>query len=328
MVNHLNDKQTTYGPITHALLEQALRLMQEAYKITFLTHRNPDADGISACAALAHVLRQQGKSIEVVYPTAPEAVIKRQAEPVYINHYVQQPDLLIMCDTANYDRLYFPEIFAGIPSINIDHHVSNQLTATVNLVAPDASSTCEFLYQLMKKWHMPIDCYSAEALLMGILYDTQVFRIPSTTAETLRVAADLIDHGADLLMLQDELLRNKNAMIVSLWGKLLSSVQRSGDGKAAWIVVTQELLKAEGVTKAATAGLINFLAQLSDTDVTMLFCEMEDGTTKISLRSHQTDVNTFAKQFGGGGHVLAAGMVLTLPIDEAVDCVTKALLQM
>jgi nanoRNase/pAp phosphatase (c-di-AMP/oligoRNAs hydrolase) len=101
----------------------AWKMIQEASKITFLTHYNPDADGVSACAALAHVAVQKGKQIEAIYPTEPKLFIKRQPEVVLINEHKQIPDLIIICDSANYERVYYPEVFTQIPSINIDHHI-------------------------------------------------------------------------------------------------------------------------------------------------------------------------------------------------------------
>src|SRR3972149_4336866 len=128
---------------TQDAIHRSLLFIQNAKSITFLTHYKPDADGISACTALAAVCEKKGKVIETIYPTAPELPIKRQPNKVLINEHRQIPDLIIMCDTANYDRLYYPEAFKSIPCINIDHHVSNNIKATVNLIATEVSSTCE-----------------------------------------------------------------------------------------------------------------------------------------------------------------------------------------
>ncbi len=307
-------------------LQQAWQLIQKAHKITLLTHYNPDGDGISACAALAHILEKQGKSIETVYPTKTEEDIKRQPKNILIGTHQQFPDLIITCDTSVYERLYFPDIFKGIPLINIDHHLNNKIQGIVNFVSVDISSTCELLYLLLQQWFPDqINTYVSECLLYGILYDTQVFYNQATHPSTLRVTADLIDHGADLFMLQQELLCNKSPQIIKFWGELLSSVTITPDKKAAWIIITQQDLKGRGLTLSATVGFSNFLAQLSGIDITILFYESEDGKTKVSLRSKISDVNTFANQFGGGGHKNASGITSSKLIAEMVEEVVKAL---
>ncbi len=304
----------------------AWHLIQQANTITLLTHYKPDADGMSACAALAHIFTGLGKEVETIYPTEAEVDYQRQGRPVRINTHTLTPDLLIACDTANYDRLYYPEAFKSIPLINIDHHISNSIKGTFNLVNGQAASTCEELLLIIKQWDSAfVDTYVAECLLFGILYDTQVFHTTSTTAKTLRIAADLIDCGANLFALKDELLCTKNPAIVKLWGDLLSSVTISPSGQAAWAVITQADLKRHKLELPALVGFSNFLAEISGVDVSIIFCEMDDGKTKVSLRSKTVDVNAIAAHFGGGGHKNASGMLSNLPIGQVVQEVTALL---
>ena len=304
----------------------AWQLINQVEKITLLTHRNPDADGISACAALARVLEAQGKQIEAVYPTAPELVILRQPEIVFINEHRQLPDLLIVCDTANSERAYLPQAFAGIPLINIDHHISNSIQATFNFVDGQASSACEVLYFFMQHaGRNVINKEVAECLLFGILYDTQVFQIPSTAPRTLRIAAELIEQGVVLSALITELLAHKNPEIIAFWGKLLSTVSYNQHKTAAWIIITQNLLKEHGLTLASLTGLSNFLSTIALIDVAIIFYELEDGGTKVSLRSRHHDVNALAKNFGGGGHKNAAGITTQQSVHEIVAAITQLL---
>ncbi len=307
-------------------LETAAQLIKKAKAITLLTHYNPDGDGISACAALAHILEEQGKKVETVYPTKTEEDIKRQPKNVLIGTHQQVPDLIITTDTSVYKRLYYPDAFKDIPLINIDHHLNNEIQGVVNFVSIDISSTCELLYVLLQAWYpTQINTYVAECLMYGILYDTQVFYNQATKPSTLHVAAELINHGANLCALQQELLCNKNPEVIRFWGNLLSNVTITFDGKAAWIIITQKDLKDRGLTLSATVGFSNFLAQLSHVDITILFYESEDGKSKVSLRSKNADVNQFASQFGGGGHKNASGITSDKPLDVLVTELTQAL---
>jgi len=295
-------------------LDAAWNLLKKAQKITFLTHRNPDADGVSACAALAHVMEKLGKQVEAIYPTVLETVITRQVKHVLVNQHSMIPDLVVMCDTANYDRLYYPDVFKTIPSINIDHHVSNSLQATFNFVASDISSACELAYHLLKYWAVDqIDEYVAQCLLLGILYDCQVFYIQGTNPQTLRLAADLMDLGASLYDLQQELLQNKSPEIIHFWGQLLSSVKIDNSGSFAWVAISQKDLESKGIALTSLVGFSNFLAQLSEVDITAILYETGDGKTKVSMRSKKADVNKIAGLFGGGGHKHAAGILSLEP---------------
>lgn len=304
----------------------AWEAIKNAEKITFLTHHNPDADGVSACAALSYIAEKMGKQVEAIYPTRLDATVYAQPKNVCINQHEQIPDLLIACDTANYERLYFPEVFASIPLINIDHHISNKINGSYNFVASDTSSTCEVLYHLIKKWAPNIfDQELASRLLFGILYDTQVFQIQMTSATTLRVAADLVEHGADLFYLKTLLLSNKNPEVLRFWGALLSRITFSASKKSAWVFITQKDCAEYGLSTDALLGLNNFMAQITEIDVIMVAYEMKNGTTKISLRSKETDVNKLAQQFDGGGHKNAAGIMMKKPLTEAIQELTKQL---
>lgn len=302
---------------------RAWQMIQAATKITLLTHYNPDGDGVSACAAFDHILQKFGKSVETVYPTPLKVDIKRQPRKVLINYHEQIPDLIIICDTANYDRLYYPADFQDIPSINIDHHVSSSIKPTLNFIDPIAPSTCDYLYRILMVLNPDlIDLRVAECLLYGILYDTQCFSIQSVDAQVLRIAADLIEQGAAYGALSQELKHNKDEQVIKLWGNVLSTVQHNASGSAAWLVVKQKDLQVLGLNVEALAGLENFIAQLASADVTMLFYEDEQGRSKVSFRGKRSDVNVVAKKFGGGGHKFAAGLMSKVPLNELVEQVT------
>lgn len=304
----------------------AWNLIQASKKITLLTHYKPDADGISACAALAHILQKIGKTVETIYPNKPEFPLKRVASKELIASHSYIPDLLIACDTANYSRLYYPDVFHNTPLISIDHHVSNSLNGKFNFLDASTSSTCEVLYKLICSWNKSLlDTYTAEALLMGIIYDSQVFHTQATSPETLRTAAELMELGANLFELKTELLSTKSPGIIALWGKILATVQLSTNKQAAWVCITQDDLKKYNTGVSSLVGFSNFLWEISGVDVTLVFYETEKKQSKVSLRSKEFDVNLLAKQFGGGGHKNAAGILSPLPLPELVKQITAKL---
>lgn len=302
----------------------AWELVKSAKNITLLTHSNADGDGISACTALDYILKKLGKTTETIYPDKPEFDYKRQSKNLFINKHNQIPDLIIACDVANYERLYWPKEFNNIPLINIDHHVSNSLNGKFNFINSESSSASEELYIILQLWDANlIDKFVAECLLFGILYDSQIFQIHPLQPRTLNIAADLMQLGADLFKLEKELLSNKKYEIFVFWGKILSNIKITKSGKAAWACITQKDLTENNLNMSSLIGLNNLLSQISDVDVTLLFYEKEDGKIKVSLRSKTTDVNKFAKLFGGGGHVNASGISSNKPMEQIIKEITE-----
>ncbi len=131
--------------------------------------------------------------------------------------------------------------------------------------------------------------------------------------------------GANLFQLKTELVSNKSYKVLLLWGKILSNIKVSARKNAVWAIVTQQDLKDFGVNISSLIGFNNLMSQICDIDVTLFFYETEQGQTKVSIRSKITDVNEFAKQFGGGGHTNSAGILCSKPITQVVEEITSKL---
>ena len=304
---------------SEASLTAAWQLIMQARTITLLPHYKPDGDALSSCAALEYVLHRHDKQVETIYPGGMPSTIPTPPNPLHKGFHSIVPNLLISCDTANAERLYLPEEFADVPLIVIDHHISNSLgdRATHTFMDATAASTCELLYSLLQTWGERIDTELANRLMFGVLTDTQCFRTSNTTASTLRIAADLVEAGADLNGMAQRMTQHKDENVIALWGMLMSHVKRDGSGLM-WAVCLQEDLKEFGVDESALEGFVNQLAQMTPMDITALFYEQEDGSVKVSFRSKERDVNALAGQFGGGGHIRAAGMTSTESIKETI----------
>jgi phosphoesterase RecJ-like protein len=303
-----------------------LPLIKKAKKITLLGHFRPDGDVISACAAMSYILNIMGKKVETIYPNKPEFILKRNPKNLLINKHKQIPDLLVTLDTANYKRCYFPKKFEKIPIINIDHHVSNSIKGTLNIIDIKASSTCEILFTIFQTWEKKyINKFVAECLLCGILADSQVFHTQATTPKTLRITAKLMDHGANLYKIKNELTTNKDPKIVKLWGTILSKIKVTKNGKACWAKVTQKDLEKHKLKLSSLIGFNNFLSQITGVDITLLLYQTKDKKTKVSLRSKKSNVDRLASKFGGGGHKNAAGILSEIPINTLEKQIIKLL---
>jgi phosphoesterase RecJ-like protein len=213
-----------------------------------------------------------------------------------------------------YDEHALP--LAATPIVIVDHHVTNDGAGTVNLIQPRAASTCELLYELFRAMELPIAPELATCLLIGLTTDTQSFQTSATTADSLRVAADLLRLGADHARIVHEVYYALPASSASLIGLALSGMGR--DGPIAWTKVTLAMMQATGADDEAVDEVTRMLQRVGGVQALVVLKERRDGTTKISLRSvPPLNVATLAQRWGGGGHTQAAGATLLMPVEQA-----------
>jgi phosphoesterase RecJ-like protein len=294
-----------------------LKLLRGATRVCLPTHQNVDADGFGSALALSHALRRMDVDAFVLIsdgklpdslrflPGSSQAVIYGQQEaPAY--------DLLCMLDCSDKHRLGDfsaddPSRVEGkTPIINIDHHVTNDRFGVINIVEPRAASTAEIVTMLLDLWGVETSVPIAQCLLAGIYGDTLGLRTESTTSRTMRMAADLVDAGANPSSITDALFRLKPVSTVCLWRRALASV--AWTGALIWTGVTLDMLKDCSADPSEAEGLVNFLAGTHGSRAAAILHENERGW-RVSLRSMTSDVDVamIAAEFGGGGHPRAAG---------------------
>jgi phosphoesterase RecJ-like protein len=200
--------------------------------------------------------------------------------------------------------------------INVDHHISNTQFGTYNWVDPEAAAAGEMIYHLIEAMGIPLSREVATNLYVAILTDTGSFHYANTTPRTLRIAATLIEAGAVPHEVADLLFEQREMAELHLLGTLLTRMQLSPDGAAAWIEVTRDLLDQARVDRDALEDLVNYPRSIKGVKVALLFTEEGRQGVRVSLRSKgQVDVAAVAKVFQGGGHRNAAGCTVmgTLP---------------
>ena len=217
----------------------------------------------------------------------------------------------------------------GKPDINIDHHITNDLFADLNLVEVEQAATCAILFDHLADWRLKLTRDIASALLTGIITDTLGFRTTSTTSRVLRQAADLIDTGIDMHELYMRGLVRKSFDAARYWGAGLSSIQRANG--MVWVDIKLEDRKASGYTTNDDADLINHISAIDDSSVALIFVEQHHGKVKVSWRAQKPgmDVARVAQQFGGGGHQAASGAEIAgemTEVQEKVLAVTRQML--
>jgi phosphoesterase RecJ-like protein len=247
-------------------------------------------------------------------------------EKILIEPPVLPPvDLVIVPDCSDLERLgplyeRHEALFTSAPLINIDHHVSNKRFGEVNVVDPQAAAVCEQLFYLFPALGIPIDVAIATCLLTGVVTDTQAFRTPSTTARTMRTATALMEIGAPLTEIANQVYNSKPLARLRLWGRALSALEEA-DG-VVWTYLNEDMLNRADTSWEESEALVNLLASVRTAEVAILFKEMPDGVIRVSLRSAgKVNVADVAAQFGGGGHFGAAGCSLSVPLPTAMEMV-------
>jgi phosphoesterase RecJ-like protein len=229
--------------------------------------------------------------------------------------------LVVAVDAAELDRIGLPDVRQV--DINFDHHPTNTYYAAVNLVDPDAPATTSLLYRLAPELGLPITPAVAANLLTGLLTDTIGFRTPNVTADTLRLAADLIDAGADLERAYRKGLVERTFLAVRYWGQGLSKLERRGE--LVWASLSLADRKLVGYPGPDDADLIELLTSIQEARVTVIFVEQSENQVKVSWRSRPgVDVARLAAQFGGGGHTLAAGAIIKGGLQPVIEQVLAA----
>lgn len=297
-------------------------LIQQHQRPAIVTHSNPDADAIASALAMRAICQYLGR--DPVITAVGDGHIPNNL--MFLNNVlvltqradeaIQQADLIIYVDCAEASRI--GPLFENHRSyledhpatINIDHHVTNRRFGTVNCVVPEAAATSEILEIVREAIGVPMDPHLATAMLAGIYGDTLGLRTPSTTPSTMRVAADLVEAGAEIDLVVDWLFRVKPYSAVKLWAEALGRAAWSG--QVIWSVIDKAMLDRAQSTPSEAEGLINFLAGTIGARAAALAYEEENGW-RVSLRSVHDDVDVaaIAQTFGGGGHPRAAGLRLT-----------------
>ena len=162
----------------------------------------------------------------------------------------------------------------------------------------------------------------ATNLYTGIMTDTGSFKYRSTSSNTHRVVADLIDKGADNMEIHQQVFDHNSPSRLHLLGVALSNMVILPEYRTAYITLTQAELDQHDFKKGDTEGFVNYGLTLEGIIFALIFIENKDeGIIKISLRSiGDFSVNQFAREhFSGGGHDNAAGGKSDLPMKETIE---------
>lgn len=283
------------------------------------THVNPDADAIGSEMALYHILKELGKKVYVVnYSPTPyyltfldtEKII-RKYNPEIHDSYFDEADVLIALDFNSPKRIVRMEpAFTKSKALKvcIDHHQHPADFVDNAFIDVSYAATAHIIFEFIVETNI-VELFKeiAVPLYAAIMTDTGSFRFDRTTAEIHRIAAELLEAGADPTEIYNCIYDQSRVGKIRLLGECLSTMGFTPDKQIAYIIVTQEAMQKSGAEEAEVDGFVNYCLSIEGVKIGLLFFELKDGL-KISLRSKGTiPVNLLAEELGGGGHTNAAG---------------------
>lgn len=318
-------------------LEPAYRALKEALdrarRVVLASHVRLDGDSLGTELAVYGHLKRKGLDVRIVNDTAAPDVFRHlpnfEAARVFPEGFDPPPDLVVVVDCPNFARIgRVAEAVRGrIPVAAIDHHVSNERFAAVNLLDLEACSSAEAFWKWMRWAGEPLDRAIAEALWVGLVTDTGRFLHTNTTVEALEMGAALVRAGVDPGEQGNRLYRSFTLPHLRLQALATAGIRVHLGGRLAILRVTPEMEREAGAAYEEVPDLVEIPRSIRGVEVAAaLSADRANGGTRASLRSNRVfDVNRLAKGFGGGGHARAAGCTIPAPMDPAEEALVRAI---
>ena len=319
---------------TQAELDAVADAIRSRDRFLVTTHENPDGDALGSLLAVKLALDALGK--DVVMYLSGETPLPREYSWMPLDNLRRSlPDdaagrVLLALDCANESRLGpDPEVLASAPLVvNVDHHHDNSRFGGVNAVVADASSTGEIVRDLLGHLDVELTPDMAEALYIALVTDTGRFQYANTTPKALRLAAELVEAGADVHKVFQDVYESVQFAKLKLLARALERAQIYEGGR----LVISYLLRTDftevGAAEPYSEGIIDYLRMAEGAEMAALIREpprREGPRRRVSLRASndELDVSAIARKSDGGGHQQAAGFSSDDSVDEITDFIHR-----
>jgi phosphoesterase RecJ-like protein len=320
---------------TESDLKQVVEALRGNERFLVTTHENPDGDALGSMLGMTLGLRQLGKDARMVLQT--EAPLPGEYTFMALGDLARTlPEdagerVLVAVDCANESRLGpDPEVLQHAPLVlDIDHHHDNSRFGDVNLVVADASSTGEIVHDILRLLGVRITSQIAEALYIALVTDTGRFQYSNTTPKALRLAAELMEAGADVHRIFQGVYESVQFAKLKLLARALQRAEVYEGGR----LVISHLVRTDfaevGAAEPYSEGIIDHLRAVEGADMAALIREPPRGggpARRVSLRAStdEIDVSAIARGLGGGGHRQAAGFSSSREIRDIIDFIHRA----
>lgn len=291
-----------------ALVESFINKITTAKRVVLLTHLNPDADTFCSAAAMYDVLWRMQKKITLYnfsneistnIVTMPYADKIRNKLPEYY-------DLAIAFDCGSFDRLGVTKIEGDF--INIDHHISNELYGSINIVEATMASTTQVVFSLLRSANIKLSQIASQHLLTGLMSDTLSFGTDRVNKAVFEMASVLVSNGADVALVRATLYEQNSLAKIRLASFMLDTVELLCNARLGVCYATLEMFAKTGAQRTDAQEVLELVMSMAVVDTAIMLREEDNGLVKVSLRNKSNiDVSKIAQKFGGGGHLKAAG---------------------
>ena len=329
--------------IAPQIISKIQKLITENQSFTITTHHNSDGDAMGSSTAFAEVLRQMGKTVNIVLPNdfpaffrwmnGAKEVINYERKPKESQAIFDTTDVIICLDFNQLSRIDNLEQVverSPKPRIVVDHHLGLKIDAEAIVSFPDSSSTCELVYHLLQAcgYKKYINKNVAESLYTGIITDTGRLDYASSYSEVYAVVGALVEKGIRKNFIHDNIYNVYTYNRMRLQAAVLhENMSFLPEFHTAYITINQKNKKQYDFQLGDSEGFVNIPMVIKDVKFCALFTEYENGTVKVSLRSKgKFPANKFAEDyFAGGGHFNAAGGKFTGTLTDAVQTFVNGL---
>lgn len=316
--------------MTNNSLTEIIEILKASGTVAVFCHARPDGDALGAGLALCLALKTEGKqAVMCCEELPPQKFMYMPAMQLVRRGLSEKPqyDTFISVDCADVARMgVFSDAYAKFSgvTVNIDHHFSNSGYGKYNYVI-DCPASCEVLTDVFLAAKFEITEEIANLLMLGLITDSGNFTHRDVSSKTFETAAILRGKGADVNEINYNMYARQPKARALLYGKVMNGIRFALDDKLTFIVTSQEDMTAVGAEKSMTEGFVDFPLTIDGVEVSVSLMEVKKRQYKISLRSKgNVNVNAVAATFGGGGHLLASGCMLSGELEEVIERVTDA----
>jgi phosphoesterase RecJ-like protein len=297
-----------------ASIKKTASLLNEGCSFLITTHLNPDADGIGSMLALGKSLLNADKEV-VLWTEAPIRHPNNRLKGAgsVVQHIDPERDFdgVVVLDCADIERAGHLQDNPGKlkPLINIDHHETNTFFGDLNLVDVNSSSTGELIFKVIKLGGFPVDRDIAGNIFAAIQADTGSFRYNNTSPTCLRIAAEMMDHGANPWKISREVMDGYDLSRLRLLEMALGTLEFHHAGQIGMMTIFLWMFSKAGADPEDSERFVDYPRFVSGVEIAVLIRQTGEHDYKFSLRSNGgVNVAQLANQFGGGGHANAAGI--------------------
>jgi phosphoesterase RecJ-like protein len=313
-----------------ATTEDVVAELRKRTSFMFVSHVKPDGDTLGAGLALGLALKAMGKRVGYFQQDPVPRNLRFLPDTEFVAREVPADlpadTLWVFGDMSDSSRAgeFLPQI-ALENTLNIDHHLGNSRFARLNYILETEASTGTCVLQILRAMNAPVTPEIATCILTTIMTDTGAFMHTNTTADVLKMSAEMMERGADKPLITEQIFANKRFAATRLVATAVAAARLEDDGRYCWTVVDQAMLDAFGADGEDTEEIIQHLRAVEGVEAAALFKDY-DGAVRVSLRSSgRVNVQAAAATVGGGGHFMAAGLTYPGTLDEAIAGVHAAL---